>query len=108
MLESQIVRSNLPIVVVEAKGNSINDYEKITIDLKIIDPPSYYQTNQDQANVYAGKAGIELRGSSSQSFPKKRTHLKPGSKMGRIKMFPYSGGLKMLTTSFTHRIMKRV
>lgn len=71
MLESQIVRSNLPIVVVEAKGNSINDYEKITIDLKIIDPPSYYQTNQDQANVYAGKAGIELRGSSSQSFPKK-------------------------------------
>ncbi|MBK8112319.1 MAG: CotH kinase family protein [Saprospiraceae bacterium] len=41
------------------------------MELKIIDPPAQYQTDQDQPNVYAGKAGIELRGSSSQSFPKK-------------------------------------
>ncbi|MBK7007229.1 MAG: CotH kinase family protein [Saprospiraceae bacterium] len=58
-------------MVVETKGNPIYDYEKSTVELKIIDPPAQYQTDQDQPNVYAGKAGIELRGSSSQSFPKK-------------------------------------
>ena len=56
---------------VETKGNPIYDYEKSTVELKIIDPPAQYQTDQDQPNVYAGKDGIERRGSSSQSFPKK-------------------------------------
>ena len=70
-LSAQLLRSNLPIVVINTGNQYIPDDQKIDVEMKIIDPATYYQTEKDEANVYTGKVGIELRGSSSQSFPKK-------------------------------------
>lgn len=70
-MSAQVLKSNLPIVVINTNNQYIPDYQKIDVEMKIIDPPAYYQTEQDAANIFSGKVGIELRGSSSQSFPKK-------------------------------------
>lgn len=70
-MSAQLLRSNLPIVVIETNSQFIPDDEKINVEMKIIDPPAYYQTDWDVPNVFNGIVGIELRGSSSQSFPKR-------------------------------------
>ncbi|MCI0511646.1 CotH kinase family protein [candidate division KSB1 bacterium] len=65
--------SNLPIVVIDTHGKQIVDEPKITADMGIIDHGvgvRNYLT--DAFNNYAGKIGIEFRGSTSQSFPKKQ------------------------------------
>jgi len=64
--------SNLPIISIDTHGNSIEDDFKISADMGIIDN-GVGQTNTltDPFNGYNGRIGIELRGSSSQSFPKK-------------------------------------
>ncbi|MCK5076296.1 MAG: CotH kinase family protein, partial [Calditrichia bacterium] len=65
--------SNLPILVINTNGQEIPDEPKIEADLGII-----YNGNgvrnyiTDPFNNYNGKIGIELRGSSSQSYPKKQ------------------------------------
>jgi hypothetical protein len=65
--------SNLPIVVINTNGQIIpNDY-KITANMGIIyngEGVRNYPT--DPFNNYDGKIGIEIRGSSSQMFPKKQ------------------------------------
>lgn len=66
------LRSTLPIVIVNTNGNRIVDEPKVMADMKIIykgNGEENFQT--DAPNVYNGKIGIEYRGSSSQSFPKK-------------------------------------
>jgi hypothetical protein len=65
--------SNLPIFVIDTYGEEIPDEDKITASLGII----YNGENQtnyltDPFNNYNGFIGIELRGSSSQMFPKKQ------------------------------------
>jgi hypothetical protein len=69
----EFTSSNLPIVVINTNGQEIpNDY-KITADMGIIfngEGVRNYLT--DPHNNYDGKIGIEVRGSSSQSFPKKQ------------------------------------
>jgi hypothetical protein len=65
--------SNLPIVVINTNGQEIPNDEKITADMGIIfngEGTRNYLT--DPFNNYNGKIGIEIRGSSSQSFPKKQ------------------------------------
>lgn len=64
--------SELPIVVINTNNQSIPDEPKITANMGII----YNGTGMlnhltDPYNNYNGKIGIELRGSSSQQFPKK-------------------------------------
>ncbi len=63
---------NLPIVKITTQGGSeIQDEPKITATLGIIDNPSGLNQVNDTPNVYNGPIGIEIRGSSSQSFQKK-------------------------------------
>jgi len=64
--------SNLPIVIIDTHGASIPDEPKVTADMGIIDNgPNQRNNINDLLNDYDGKIGIELRGSSSQSFDKK-------------------------------------
>lgn len=64
--------SNLPIVVINTFGQDIIDEEKITCEMGIINNGlgmRNYLT--DPYNDYFGDIGIELRGSTSQQYPKK-------------------------------------
>ena len=65
--------SNLPIVVINTNGQVIPNDIKITADMGVIyngEGVRNYLT--DPYNNYNGKIGIEIRGSSSQQFPKKQ------------------------------------
>lgn len=65
--------SNLPIVVINTNGQIIPDDEKITADMGIIyNGPGIRNNITDPYNNYNGKIGIEIRGSTSQWFPKKQ------------------------------------
>lgn len=65
--------SNLPIVVINTNGQTIVDEPKIPAQMGIIDNgPGIRNQVADPYNNYNGYIGIELRGSSSQSFPKKQ------------------------------------
>lgn len=68
--------SNLPIIVIDTKGGIIVDEPKIEVSIGIIDNgPGKTNKVTDAFNIYNGKAGIEIRGSSSQMFPKKQYSL---------------------------------
>jgi len=65
-------RSNLPLLLIGTGGQTILNEPKITVTLKIIDNgPGKTNGINDQPLQYDGKAGIELRGQSTQMFPKK-------------------------------------
>lgn len=64
--------SNLPIVIINTNGVIIPDEPKITANMGIIDNGYGNMNNQyDTPNDYDGYVGIEIRGQSSQMFPKK-------------------------------------
>lgn len=65
--------SNLPIIIINTlNGATIVDDPKTQADMKIIDNGAGNRNHFiDAPNNYNGMIGIELRGSSSQSFPKK-------------------------------------
>ena len=64
--------SNLPIIKINTNGQTIQDEPKIPVDMLIIDNgPGNINHVNDPPNHYNGRAGIEIRGSSSQQFPKK-------------------------------------
>jgi hypothetical protein len=66
-----ITSSNLPIITIQTNGAQIQDEPKIKADMGIIyNGPGMVNKISDVANEYKGKIGIELRGSTSQSFPK--------------------------------------
>ena len=68
--------SNLPIVVINTNGQEIPDEYKITADMGIIYNGEGVRNNlTNPYNNYNGKIGIEIRGSSSQGFPKKQYSL---------------------------------
>jgi len=65
--------SNLPIVVINTYGQNIVNEPKITAHMGIIDNGKGVRNNiTDPLNHYNGKIGIEIRGSSSQQYPKKQ------------------------------------
>lgn len=65
--------SNLPIVIINTHGQAIVDEPKITADMKVIfNGEGKRNAVTDSVTVYNGKIGIEIRGSSSQMFPKKQ------------------------------------
>jgi hypothetical protein len=65
--------SNLPIIVINTNGQEILDDPKIMADMGIINnAPGMRNSLTDPFTDYDGKIGIEIRGSSSQSFPKKQ------------------------------------
>lgn len=63
--------SNLPIVLIDTYGQEIPDDPKIQAGMKIIDNGPGERNSVTDNPVYDGFAGIEIRGSSSQMFPKK-------------------------------------
>lgn len=65
--------SDLPIFIINTGGQTIKDASKITVDLGVIDNgKGAINRVTDFFNVYNGKIGIEIRGHSSQGFPKKQ------------------------------------
>ncbi len=75
--------SNLPIVIIDTKGQSIVDDVRIVADMGIIYNGEGQRNNiTDPWNNYSGKIAIELRGSSSQMFPKKQYALETQDDLG--------------------------
>ena len=75
--------SNLPILVIEPV-DTIRDEPKVDAFMGLIDNgPGQLNRTTDAYNAYAGQIGIELRGSTSQQWPKKpygfETRLPDGS-----------------------------
>jgi len=69
----QFTSSNLPIFVINTNGQTIIDDQKINVNLGVIYNGEGVRNNiTDPFNHYNGKIGIEIRGSSSQMFPKKQ------------------------------------
>lgn len=65
--------SNLPIVKIYTNGQEILDEPKIVADIYIINNGPGVINYSNQTNYdYQGKIGIEIRGHSSQQFPKKQ------------------------------------
>lgn len=65
--------SNLPIVVINTNGVGIPDEPKITATMGIINRGGGMRNSvNDPFNDYNGRIGIEVRGASSQMFPKKQ------------------------------------
>lgn len=64
--------SHLPLVVIETGGRAIPDEPKIDVRMKIINNgPGKMNSITDSATDYDGLVGMEVRGQSSQMFPKK-------------------------------------
>lgn len=69
---SQYFTSNLPLVIINTNGQQIIDDPKIIANLGIIwNGPGKRNAQTDPMNDFNGIVGIEIRGSSSQMFPKK-------------------------------------
>lgn len=67
-----LTSSNLPIVVINTNNQPIVDDPRIVADMGIIyNGPGVRNYFTEPFNVYFGKISIEIRGSSSQMFPKK-------------------------------------
>lgn len=65
--------SNLPIIKINTNGNEIVDDPKIVADMNIIYNGKGMINYASQTDYnYSGKIGIEIRGHSSQRFPKKQ------------------------------------
>jgi hypothetical protein len=69
----QLTTSNLPIIIINTKnGISVPDEPKVQAEMKIINNGKDKINNiNDKPTDYNGLIGIELRGSSSQIWPKK-------------------------------------
>jgi len=64
--------TNLPLIRINTNEQGIPDEPKIVADMKVIDNgPGNLNFVNDIPNNYDGKIAIEIRGASSQSFPKK-------------------------------------
>jgi len=76
--------SNLPVLVIQTNNNqAIPDGSKITAHLGIIyNGPGLRNYLTDPFNHYNGAIGIELRGNSSQSFPKKPYNFETRDNLG--------------------------
>lgn len=64
--------SNLPLIVIDTWGGAILSEPKIDAWIKVIDNGEGLENNiNDTATDFEGYIGIEIRGQSSQMFPKK-------------------------------------
>ena len=64
--------SNLPIILIDTRGQTIPDEPKITARMKIINyEPQRRNHVTDAGNIYDGYVGIEIRGSYSATLPQK-------------------------------------
>lgn len=81
--------SNLPIFIINTNGQPITSDEKIEADLGVIyNGEGVRNFLIDPYNHYNGKIGIELRGSTSQMFPKKSYAIETRDSLGDDLDFP--------------------
>ncbi len=65
-------KTNLPLLIIDTRGQEIIDDPKIVANLKVVNNgPGNLNGFLDNATDYDGNIGIEIRGQSSQMFPKK-------------------------------------
>jgi hypothetical protein len=70
--QTPFASSNLPIIVINTNGQGISDEPGIIADMGIIyNGPDVRNNVTDPFNNFNGKIEVELRGESSQMFPKK-------------------------------------
>lgn len=75
--------TNLPILLINTNGQSIPDEPKITANLGIIyNGPGKINNINDNPNHYDGYIGIELRGNSTQRYPKKPYNIETRNNLG--------------------------
>ncbi len=68
----QLTSSNLPIIIINTNSQTIADDPKIACDMGIIyNGAGIRNYVTDSFNNYNGKIAIEIRGSTSQQYPKK-------------------------------------
>ena len=69
----EFTASHLPIVLIDTEGREIVNDPKIEARMRIVDNgPGATNRVTDPPNAYDGFIGIEIRGSSTQMFPKKQ------------------------------------
>ncbi|MEL6821291.1 MAG: CotH kinase family protein [Calditrichota bacterium] len=84
--------SNLPIIVIDTNGQDIPDEPKIDAMMGIIDNgPGNRNFITNPFNNYDGHIGIEIRGSSSQGFPKKQFAIETRDSTGENNNVPLLG-----------------
>ncbi|MFH1194446.1 MAG: CotH kinase family protein [bacterium] len=71
--QTDFISTNLPIIVINTNGKPIPNEPKLDATMGIIDNgPGIINNITDPFNGYNGKIGIEIRGQSTQQFPKKQ------------------------------------
>lgn len=85
--------SNLPIVVItQPSGQTINDATRIVCDMGVIDNgPGIRNYLINPYNNYNGKIAIEVRGSTSQQYPKKSYGFETQDALGANNNVPLLG-----------------
>ncbi len=71
LLFAQTITSKLPIVKINTLGNTIVDNPKVMATISVINNASGSNNSNDPTNDLISDIAIEIRGSSSQGFPKK-------------------------------------
>jgi len=91
-VDSSFTSSNLPIVIIDTHGQIIRDEPKIDADMGIIyNGEGVRNSLSDPFNHYRGRIGIEIRGSSSQMFPKKQYAVETRDTSGNDASVPLLG-----------------
>ena len=85
------LQSNLPIVIIDTFGEEIVNDPRITAHMGIINNETGINQIDDPFNGYDGQISIEIRGSSSQSFPKKQYALETQDSEGENLNVPVLG-----------------
>jgi hypothetical protein len=76
------LRSKLPLIVIGTSREVPNE-PKVAARVRVVDRPGRRANRaSDRGSVYAGRAGIETRGHSSQMFPKKQYTLELRDRKG--------------------------
>ncbi len=86
------VGSNLPLVFINTNGQDIVDEPRIIADMGIINNgPGNINYFTDSVNDYNGKIAIEIRGASSQFFPKNNYGFETQDELGENNNYPVLG-----------------
>src|SRR5665811_1630254 len=84
--------SNLPLIYINTNGRQIPDNPKISAEMGIIwNGPGETNQTSNSFNHFNGKISIEIRGSSSQMFPKKSYGFETKDELGEDMDFPLLG-----------------
>lgn len=78
-------QSNLPIIIIDTEGKPIFDEPKTAANMKILYNSGSNNIIGQDSSHFDGLIGIELRGQSSQSFPKKGYGIETRDELGEDK-----------------------